>query len=82
MEPKAQETCWRGIARSKREIAALVRALLVSNAVSSELRQSITASARRWSNTECVEGCGVGTQKCGFYVGRTTDGHYGRASPV
>ena len=63
MEPKPQETGWGGIPRSKREIAALVRALFASNAVSSELRKAITALAGRWSNTECVEGCGVGIQK-------------------
>ena len=82
MEPQAQETCWRGIPRSKREIAALVRALFASNAVPSELRKAVAALAGRWSNTECVEGCGLGTQYCDFNVGRTTDGHYGRASPV
>ena len=82
MEPKALETCWLGIPRSKLEIAALVRALFVSNAVSSELRKAIAALAGRWSNTECVEGCGLGIQNYDFYVGRTTDGHYGRASRV
>ena len=60
----------------------MVRALFVSNAVSSELRKAITALAGRWSNTECVEGCGLEIQNCDFYVGRTTDGHYGRASRV
>ena len=60
----------------------MVRALFVSNAVSSELRKAIAALAGRWSNTECVEGCGLEIQNCDFYVGRTTDGHYGRASHI
>ena len=41
MEPKAQETCWRGAPRSMWEISALVRALLVSR---SSARRSLTWS--------------------------------------